>query len=85
MYDRCMEERHPVTWQVITTALNLLGMVALGYLYLADVPPEPKPIRVFLPRSYFKTDAAWEANKRAIEDAVQRGEIVIEDLTPNSR
>ncbi|MBC8064302.1 MAG: hypothetical protein H7Y17_05695 [Chlorobia bacterium] len=53
---------------------------ALAVHLVAMCRPSQSQIRITLPRSYFKSDAAWEANKRAIEDAVERGEIVIEDL-----
>lgn len=61
--------------QFNTALIAAIAAVLIVFVSLMYFLPRPQPRYFNVPRSMFKSDKAWEENKQAIRDAVDRGEL----------
>lgn len=54
--------------------ISLAALVAVFFCLMLFLP-KPQPREFVVPRSMFKSNAAWNANKQAIREAVNRNEL----------
>jgi hypothetical protein len=68
-------------WTGLAITFDVLILSAI--LFLTFYTPEPREVKVLVPRDMFKSEEAWKANTESLRNAIESGEVNLDDMERN--